>query len=144
MNSLRITRNVLSHICFCLPILVSTLSPPLHGLQFVFFSYSCMWSLPYSVVNPKGVTALKKTLSRSYRMPKAPQLADLFLLSFLCARILYDLILCRSCVQCHTCCGSLCETAGLHLEDKVSLMLSTTATSYNFSDYSSVKISESG
>lgn len=36
-----------------------------------------------------------------------------------------------------------CETAGLYLENKVSLMLSTTATSYNFSDYSSVKISES-
>lgn len=67
----------------------------------------------------------------------------LFLFSFLRARNFYGLILCRSCVQCHTCCEFLYEASWLYLENTVSLMLSTTANSYNFSDYSSLKISES-
>lgn len=40
-------------------------------------------------------------------------------------------------------CEFLCEASWLYLENTVSLMLSTITNSYNFSNYSSVKISES-
>lgn len=66
----------LSHICFCLSIpLVSTLSLSLHGLQLVFFSYSWVCALPWSVVN-------KENLSKSYQMLKAPQLVVEFCFYF--------------------------------------------------------------
>lgn len=56
--------------------------------------------------------------------------------------VLFDLTLCKPCVDCHCLCEFICGSVLLYLEDAVSLEFFITSDSYNLSAFSSTLVLE--